>query len=107
MGKKEGYKPTGFSNENEIGEDTILGLSIKSLIAIAITIATVVGMWFALQADIKEAKELPKPEIQRIEYDLKDELIRETIMDTEESVEEMKDQLDKIDQRLYDLQQRK
>ena len=72
-----------------------------------LTVATVVSMWFALQADIQEAKKLPKPEIQRIEYDLKDELIRETIMDTEEAVEEMKDQLDKIDQRLYDLQQRK
>ena len=63
-------------------------------------------MWFSLQADIQRAKELPEAEIQRIEYDLKDELIRETIMDTEESVEEIKEQLEKIDERLYELQQR-
>ena len=87
---------------DEFGEDTILGISIKSLVAIGLTIATVVSTWFALQADIQLAKELPKPEIQRIEYDLKDELIRESIINTEESVEDIKKQLDKIDQRLYE-----
>ena len=65
-----------------------------------------VGMWFALQADIAEAKELPKPVIDRIEYDLKDELIRQTILDTQEDVEAMREQLDKIDERLYELQKR-
>jgi hypothetical protein len=100
-------KKSSIDRLDEIGEDTILGLSVKTLIAMAVTLTSVVGMWFALQADIKEAKELPKPEIQRIEYDLKDELIRETIMDTEEAVEEIKEQLDKIDQRLYELQQRR
>ena len=54
-------------------------------------------MWFALQADIALAKELPEPVIDRVEYDLKDELIRETIMNTQEDVEEMKEKLDKID----------
>ena len=100
-------KKSPIDRLDEIGEDTMLGLSVKTLIAMAVTLTSVVGMWFALQADIKEAKELPKPEIQRIEYDLKDELIRETIMDTEEAVEEIKEQLDKIDQRLYELQQRR
>ena len=40
-------------------------------------IGTVVGMWFALQADIAEAKELPlpiEPEITRMEFDMKDRL---------------------------------
>ena len=61
-------------------------------------------MWFALQAAIALAKELPEPVIDRIEYDLKDELIRETIMNTQEDVEEMKEKLDKIDERLYEIQ---
>ena len=64
-------------------------------------------MWFALQADIAEAKELPAPVIDRIEYDLKDELIRQTIMDTQEDVEEIKESLEKIDERLYELQKDK
>jgi hypothetical protein len=64
-------------------------------------------MWFALQADIAEAKELPAPVIDRIEYDLKDELIRQTIMDTQEDVEAIQDQLDKIDERLYEIQKQR
>ena len=62
------------------------------------------GMWFALQADIALAKELPEPVIDRVEYDLKDELIRETIMNTQEDVEEIKETLEKMDERLYELQ---
>ena len=73
---------------------------------IAVGIATVVGMWFALQSDIEEAKELPLPVIDRTEYELKDELVRSTIMDTQDDVEEIKKQLDKIDERLYELQNR-
>ena len=61
-------------------------------------------MWFGLQADIAEAKNLPEPAIDRIEYELKDELIRQTIMDTQEDVEEIKATIDKIDERLYEIQ---
>jgi hypothetical protein len=61
-------------------------------------------MWFALKSDIAEAKELPKPEISRTEYDLKDELVRTTILDTQDDVEEIKEKLDKIDERLYEIQ---
>tara|TARA_B100000401_G_C52459062_1_gene555666 strand:+ start:215 stop:445 length:231 start_codon:yes stop_codon:yes gene_type:complete len=67
-------------------------------------VVTIAGMWFTLQADIAQAKELPVPVIDRVEYDLKDELIRQTIMDTQEDVEEIKETIDKIDQRLYDIQ---
>ena len=60
----------------ELSEDTGLNISIKTLIGIAFAIATVVGMWYALQSDIQEAKELPVPVISRTEYELKDELLR-------------------------------
>ena len=63
-------------------------------------------MWFALQADIALAMEKPEPVIDRVEYDLKDELIRQTIMDTQEDVQEIKETIEKIDERLYELQQR-
>ena len=91
----------------QIGEDTKVTLDLKTLGMIGTGIAALVCMWFALQADIAEAKELPAPVIDRIEYDLKDELIRQTILDTQEDVESMKEQLDKIDERLYELQQRR
>ena len=88
----------------QIGEETKVTLDLKTLGTIAVGIAGMVGMWFALQADIALAKELPEPVIDRVDYDLKDELIRETIMNTQEDVEEIKESLEKIDERLYELQ---
>ena len=90
----------------ELSEETKVTLDLKTLSAIGAGIVTLAGMWFALQADIAEAKELPAPVIDRIEYDLKDELIRQTILDTQEDVEAMREQLDKIDERLYELQKK-
>ena len=90
----------------QIGEDTKITLDLKTIGMLAVGIASLVGMWFALQADIQEAKELPLPVIDRTEYDLKDELIRQTIMHTQDYVEEIKEQLDKIDERLYELQKK-
>jgi len=90
----------------QIGEETKVTLDLKTLGTIAVGIAALVGMWFALQADIALAKELPEPVIDRTEYDLKDELIRQTIMDTQDDVEEIKESLEKIDERLYELQKK-
>ncbi len=64
-----------------------------------------IGMYFTLQADIAEAKELPTPEVSRTEYDLKDQLIRETIMNTQSDVEEIKEDIEGMDEKLDDLQQ--
>ena len=64
---------------------------------------TIASLYFVMQADIAEAKELPKPEISKLEYELKDELIRNTIMDTQDDVEEIKETIKKIDERLYKL----
>ena len=91
----------------ELNENTKVTLDLKTLGTIGACIVALVGMWFALQADIAEAKELPAPVIDRIEYDLKDQLILKTIMDTQEDVEEIKESLEKIDERLYELQKDK
>ena len=88
----------------QIGEETKITVDLKTIGLAGAGLVSLVGMWFALQADIALAKELPEPVIDRIEYDLKDELIRETIMNTQEDVEEMKEKLDKIDERLYEIQ---
>ena len=91
----------------EINESTKITLDLKTIALIAAGIASLVGMWFALQKDIQEAKELPKPEVSRTEYDLKDQLIRETIMNTQEKVEENSKKLDKIDSKLYEIIEKK
>tara|TARA_R100001591_G_scaffold102644_1_gene109709 strand:- start:581 stop:859 length:279 start_codon:yes stop_codon:yes gene_type:complete len=88
----------------ELNEDTSFKVSIKTLTAIGFAIVTVAGMWFTLQADIAEAKELPvvTPEVTRMEFDMKDQMIRNTIMDTQKDVEEIKKTLEKIEDKLYD-----
>ena len=89
----------------ELNEDTSLNISIKTLIGIGFGIVTLVGMWFTLQADIAEAKELPlppDPEITRMEFDMKDKLIRQTIMTTQEDVIEIKDDIRLIKEKLYE-----
>lgn len=87
----------------EISEDTIVGLSLKTIGGIVAAVGVVTLGYFDLQAGIEEAKELPKPVISRTEYDLKDELVRETIMNTQSDVEDIKKQLDKIEERLFEM----
>ena len=67
----------------EVGKDTKFTLSLETAVSIAVTIALVVGMWYSLQAEIELAKELPEPEVSRMEYDLKDQMIRDSILNTE------------------------
>ena len=88
----------------QIGEDTKVTLDLKTIEMIVTFVVMLAGMWFTLQADIAEAKELPEPVIDRIEYDLKDELIRQTIMDTQEDVDKILEEIEKIDERLYEIQ---
>jgi len=90
----------------ELNEDTSFKVSVKTLIGIAFAITTVVGMWFALQADIQEAKELPvppPPAITRMEFDMKDQLVRQTIMTTQDDVKEIKEKLDKLEDKIDKL----
>ena len=88
----------------QIGEDTKVTLALKTIGMIVTFVVMLAGMWYTLQADIAEAKELPLPEIDRIEYDLKDELIRQTIMDTQDDVDKILEEIEKIDERLYEIQ---
>jgi len=90
----------------ELNEDTGFTVSVKTLAGIGVGLATVIGMWFTLQADIAEAKELPlplDPEITRMEFDMKDQLVRQTIMSTQEDVSELKEDLDRIEAKIDKL----
>ena len=87
----------------ELNEDTGFQVSIKTLIGIGAAMATIISMWFMLQADIADAKELPvvEQEVTRMEFDMKDQMIRQTIMTTQEDVKEIKKTLEKIEDKLY------
>ncbi len=58
--------PTSQPKPIDISEDAVMktkfALDVKTMISAAVGIASLVGMWYALQADIQEAKELPSLE---------------------------------------------
>jgi len=88
----------------ELNEDTGFQVSIKTLVGIGAAMATIISMWFVLQADIAEAATLPAPadpEVTRMEFDMKDKMIRQTILTTQEDVKEIKKTLEKIEDKLY------
>ena len=102
----------------ELNEDTTFKMSVKTMGMIAAGIAVVVGGWYSLMQEIQEAKESPVPidvniikeeilkeipeaEISRMEFDMKDQMIRQTIITTQSDIEEMKKTLEKIEDKLY------
>ena len=102
----------------ELNEDTTFKMSVKTMGMIAAGIAVVVGGWYSLMQEIQEAKEqpvqidvnilkdeileaIPESEITRMEFDMKDQMIRQTIMTTQSDVEEMKKTLEKIEDKIY------
>ena len=78
-------------------------ISIENLVTIGMVVVTVTGMWYSLQDDIEEGKRLPEPEVSRTEYDLKDQLVRETIISTQKKVEEIDETVKKIDDKLFEI----
>ena len=102
----------------ELNEDTTFKMSVKTMGMIAAGIAVVVGGWYSLMQEIQLAKEEPVPvdvtiikeeilkeipeaEITRMEFDMKDQMIRNTIMNTQSDVEEIKESIEKIEDKLY------
>lgn len=80
----------------EVGKDTKFTLSLETGISIVVTIGMIIGMWYSLQAEIELAKELPEPEVSRMEYDLKDQMIRDSILNTEGKVDKLEEKVDDI-----------
>ena len=89
----------------ELNEDTGFNVSIKTLMGIGVAMATIISMWFMLQADIADAKELPivEQEVTRMEFDMKDQMIRNTIMDTKDDVGEIKEDIKRIEEKIDKL----
>lgn len=87
----------------EFNENTKVTIDMKTVILVVSGIVSLTTMYFALQKDIELAKQLPEPELTRMEYDLKDEMVRKSIMDTQQKVEENSEKLDEIDSKLFEI----
>ena len=73
----------------KIGEGTEFKIDIKTVVSIIVITSMFVGMYYSLQSDIEEAKKMPPAEIERMEYDLKQQWQTEHIQDLEEKVDEI------------------
>jgi len=91
---------------SKINENTEVTLDLKTIIMVVGGVISLVTMYFALQKEIEAAKDLPEPTITRAEYDLKDQLIRETIMNTKQKVDENSAKLDRIESKLFEIIER-
>jgi hypothetical protein len=87
----------------EVSEDTLLGVSVKTLIMISAGLSVAIAGYYDLKADVAEAKKLPEPSITRVEYELKDEMVRNAIMETQKQVEQIDATVKKIDERLFEM----
>lgn len=87
----------------KIGEDTKVTLDLKTIGMIVGFAISLSSMYFILQADIAKAMTLPMPEVTSTEFQYKDQIIRETIMSTQEDVKEMKETLKLLEMRLYEI----
>ncbi len=102
----------------ELNEYTTFKMSIKTIGMIVAGITVVIGGWYSLMQEIQEAKEqpvqidvnilkdeilkaIPEAEITRMEFDMKDQMIRQTIITTQSDIEEMKKTLEKIEDKIY------
>ncbi len=87
----------------ELSKDTKFSMSIETIVALAVGISTATAFYFSLKAQIDQAMELPEPVISRQEYDLKDNAIRNEIMNNRELIEKNFEKLELIEQRVYEL----
>ena len=85
----------------KISERTEFKIDIKTIISVIVTTSMFVGMYYTLQSDIEEAKALPPAEIERMEYDLKQEWQTNHIDELEEKVDEILHWCREIDKELH------
>ena len=79
----------------KVSENTSVQLDLKTVIGIIMVTASFVGMYYTLQADIEEAKKLPPIEVERLEYDLKEQWNEQNINDLKQRVD-MLEQVDDV-----------
>ena len=71
----------------KISESTEFKIDLKTVIGIIMLTTTLVGMYYTLQEDIQLAKTLPPVEIERLEYDLKEQWNKQNIDELIERVD--------------------
>ena len=82
----------------KISEDTEVKLDIKTIGLLVAGVISLASMWFTLQGEIQEinskVENIGSEEfVQKMEFQLKDELVRSTIIQIEKSTEVLKEDI--------------
>jgi hypothetical protein len=86
----------------KIDEGSKWQFSTQMLVSIVGGVMSLAGVYYTLKQDIEEAKQLPKPPVSEVEFKLKDEMIREAILNTQKDVSDIKESVKKLEERVYD-----
>ena len=92
---------------DEFGEDRVFGISIKTLIAITITVAGAASAYTMMTNEIQIAKELPVPPVTAEEFKLQTEIIENAIIETKADISDIKKQMDRMESRLFENSRRR
>lgn len=116
--KEEIVEEKVVAQPRELSEEAVLNtkftLSVQTMVAAATGIASLVGMWYMLQADIQEAKELPKiGNIYEQEYPSRPEgynwprsyeQYKDQVGSLQEDMDEVYDKLDEYEEAIDELE---
>ena len=114
-------QPIVEKKQTELSEDTKFNVSIKTMISVAVGIATVVGFYYVLKSDIEDAKALPAPGVGSYpSLDLRDPSVAwppskhqyndqydnmvDAITDLEEEIEELNDKVRELELKVARLE---
>ena len=89
----------------KLNEGSEFTLDLKTIGIIIVMVCSVSGTYFTLKADINANKKALENGnwVSATEYDLKDELVRNTIMSNSKKLDAIEEKLNTIDDRLYKL----
>ena len=110
--KEEIVEEKVVAQPRELSEEAVLNtkftLSVQTMVAAATGIASLVGMWYMLQADIQEAKELPSLEsLYEAEYPSRPEGYNwpRSYEQYKDNVEGLQDEMDEAYGKIEELQE--
>ena len=93
------YEEYANASDREVSENTVFGMSIKSLIAIIMGVSFFIGLYYNLTAEVELAKTLPPPEVTKADH----LLLKQTVDQTKIKIDRMDKKLDKIQDKLFEL----
>jgi len=102
-----GKSKSAIDKLDEFGEDRVFGISIKTLVAISMTVAMAASGYTMMKSEIELAKELPVPPVSAEQFKLQTEIIENAIIETKADISDIKKQMDRMESRLFENSRRR